>query len=208
MSENLEIDIADIISLLAEQGFIKKSDSYEKITNLVRTRSRENLDLTFISTSDIEAIMKKGAYKQVIEKTFKDYLDKTPSEEDIELQSQLTDKFNKQFQLKILLTKLYNEGQFTLDQQRVEIYNLIKSNAKDLGFDRKETKSTIISWYDELTSDQEQTLAKYGKESEDEVISSSEEIDEEKFEEVDEEEFNYEDEEMGLDLDINIQSLL
>ena len=177
MSENLEIDIADIITLLAEQGFIKKSDSYEKITNLVRTRSKEKLDLTSISTSDIESIMKRGAYKQVIDKTFKDFSDVTPSQEDIELQSQLNDKFNNQFQLKILLTNLYNEGQFTLDQTKGEIYNLIKPNAKELGFDRKETKSTIISWYDELTSDEEQTQAKYAK-----VIKESQ--DEEKLEKI------------------------
>lgn len=187
MSESLEIDIADIITLLAEQGFIKKSDSYEKITNLVRTRSKEKLDLTSISTSNIEYIMKRGSYKQVIDKSFKDFSDVIPSEEDKEFQSQLNDKFNNQFQIKILLTSLYNEGQFTLDQPRVEIYNLIKSNAKDLDFDRKETKNIIISWYDELTSDKQQTLAKYGNEvveSRDEVISPSEEIDEDKLEKI------------------------
>jgi hypothetical protein len=186
MSENLEIDIVDIISMLIEQGFIKKSDSYEKITNIVKTRSKENLDLTSISTSDIESIMKKGTYKQIIDKVVKDNSDKKPSKEDIEIQSQLTNKFNNQFQLKILLTSLYKKGKFTLDQTRGEIYNMIKSDAKDLGFDKKETKNIIFSWHDELISDEEETLSKYNIEitkDQGETISS-EEMDEEKLEKI------------------------
>jgi len=177
MSENLIIDIADVITSLIEEGLIKKSDTIEKIASLVRTRSTKTADLTYISESDIKSAMKE--YKEIINKSFKNNTDTKPSEETLENQSQLQDKYNKQIQIKILLTRLYKNGEFTLDQTMGNIYNLIKEDSKELGINKGEAKNIIVSLFSELSNDESNTLSKYESAQEEEDDEQEDKDDEE-----------------------------